>query len=140
MVLGGCQNRRLALAIQRSFSFSVIWLFSKIVFRSGYFSAGFWSVTFDKWRFFLQQLAWLFFGRNSFNFSAKYSACFVLLANSRLFGLFIWCYCSSFLAKLVSGTTSGLFLTVWSAACLVQVLKARFGHLFQNQLFSVRKL
>ena len=126
MVLVGCQNLISVLAVQRSFRFFCRLAISKIVFHCGYFSAGFRSVTFYKWRFFLQQLARLFFGRNSFNFSAKFLACFALLANSRFFGLFIWRCCCFFLEKLVAGTTSGLFLTVWSAAYLVQVLKTHF--------------
>jgi len=68
MVLGGCQNLISVLAVQRSFRFFCRLAFPKIVFHCGYFSAGFRSVSFQNLRFFLQQVAWLFFGRNSFNF------------------------------------------------------------------------
>jgi len=76
-----------------------------------------------------------FLRAQQFQFLAKFLACFALLANSCFFSLFIWRYCWSFLAKLVAGTTSGLFLTVWSAAYLVQVLKAHFEQFLRNQLF-----
>ena len=111
----------------------MVWLFLKTCFVLATFRWVFGQSLFANSAFFSQQLVWLFICRNSCALSAKYLACFGLFANSCFFSLFIWRCCSSFLAKFVAGTASGLFL---SAAYLVQFLKAYFGRLFHNQLFS----
>jgi len=110
-------------------------LFLKSVFVLATFRWVFGQSLFANSAFFSQQLVWLFICRNSCTLSAKYLACFGLLANSCFFSLFIWRSCSSFLAKFVAGTASGLFL---SAACLVQFLKVYFRRLFHNQLFLLK--
>ena len=117
MVLGGCQNLKLVLTIQRIFSFFCGLVVSKNLFCSGYFSVGFRSVTFHKWRFFLQQVAWFFFRRNSFNFQQSFwlVLCFWLILAFSVY---------------LSGATAGLF---WQSLSRVQFC-AIFNHLVAANL------